>query len=172
MLEWLTLTPLPPHSRGSSTGRWGRNTPRVVTARVFYVLGGFLTSHFIFKNSVETAAPFNVVSHHDVVSQENYFWKSFDLLLGSNLWPLALSAWYLTARPMELTSCLYVFVVRGGPQAVAYSAQPLCWSGWEPPPPPLTGEQYGKMEPKYPEGGLCQSALRPQGVFNVPVYFK
>jgi len=23
-------------------------------------------------------------------------------------------------------------------------------------PPPLTGEQYGKMEPKYPEGGHCQ----------------
>ena len=25
------------------------------------------------------------------------------------------------------------------------------------PPLPLTGEQYGKMEPKYPEGGHCQS---------------
>jgi len=34
-------------------------------------------------------------------------------------------------------------------QTVAYAAQPLCWSGWETPPPPLTGEQYGKMEPKY-----------------------
>ena len=42
----------------------------------------------------------------------------------------------------------------------------------KPPPPPLTGEQYGKMEPKYPEGGHCQSVLRPQGVFNVPLYFK
>ena len=41
-----------------------------------------------------------------------------------------------------------------------------------PPPPPLTGERYGKMEPKYPEGGHCQSVLRPQGVFNVPLYFK
>jgi len=30
-----------------------------------------------------------------------------------------------------------------------------------PPSPPLTGEQYGKMEPKYPEGGHCQSVLRP-----------
>ena len=39
------------------------------------------------------------------------------------------------------------------------------------PPPPLRGEQYGKMEPKYPEGGHCQSVLRPQGVFNVPLYF-
>jgi len=36
------------------------------------------------------------------------------------------------------------------------------------PPPPLTGEQYGKMEPKYPEGGHCQSVLRSQGFFNVP----
>jgi len=27
------------------------------------------------------------------------------------------------------------FVIQGDPQAVAYSAQPLCWSGWETPPP-------------------------------------
>ena len=51
------------HSQGSSTGRWSRNTLRVVTARVFYVLRGFLTSPFILNNSVETAAPFNVASH-------------------------------------------------------------------------------------------------------------
>ena len=31
---------------------------------------------------------------------------------------------------------------------------------------------YGKMEPKYSEGGHCQSVLHPQGVFNVPLYFK
>jgi hypothetical protein len=35
------------------------------------------------------------------------------------------------------------------------------------PHPPLIGEQYGKMEPKYPEGGHCQGVLRNQGVFNV-----
>ena len=38
------------------------------------------------------------------------------------------------------------------------------------PPPPLTGEQYRKMEPKYPEDGHCQSVLRPRGVFSVPLY--
>ena len=32
------------------------------------------------------------------------------------------------------------------------------------PPPLLTGEQYGKMETKYPEGGHSQSVLRPQWV--------
>ena len=37
MLEWLRNL-LPHHSQGSSTERWSRNTPRVVTARVFYVL--------------------------------------------------------------------------------------------------------------------------------------
>ena len=37
--------------------------------------------------------------------------------------------------------------------------------------PPLTGEQYGKMEPKYSEGGHWQIVLRPQGAFNVPLYF-
>ena len=62
MFEWLRNL-LPNHSQGSSTERWSRNTPRVVTARVFYVLMGFLTSPFILNNSVETAAPFNVVSH-------------------------------------------------------------------------------------------------------------
>jgi len=29
------------------------------------------------------------------------------------------------------------------------------------PAPSLTGEQYGKMELKYPEGGHCQNVLRP-----------
>jgi len=54
---------LPYHSQGSSTERWSQNTLRVVTTRVFYVLRGFLTSPVILNNSVETAAPFNVVSH-------------------------------------------------------------------------------------------------------------
>ena len=54
---------LPHHSQGSSMERWSRNTLRVVTARAFYVLRVFLTSPFILNNSVETAAPFNVVSH-------------------------------------------------------------------------------------------------------------
>ena len=55
--------PPPHHSQGSSTERWSRSTLRVVTARLFYVLRGILTSPFILSNSVETAAPFNVVSH-------------------------------------------------------------------------------------------------------------
>ena len=38
-------------------------------------------------------------------------------------------------------------------------------------PPPLTGEQCGKIEPKYPEGGHWQRVLRPQGVFNVRLNF-
>jgi len=27
------------------------------------------------------------------------------------------------------------------------------------------------MDPKYPGGGHCQSVLRPQGVFNIALYF-
>jgi len=38
----------------------------------------------------------------------------------------------------------------------------------KPPPPPLTGKKYGKMEPKYPESGHCQSVLRPHGVLTSP----
>jgi len=37
IFEWLRNL-LPHHSQGSSTERWSRNTLRVVTARVFYVL--------------------------------------------------------------------------------------------------------------------------------------
>jgi len=39
MWEWLRKL-LPHHSQGSSTERWIRNTLGLVTARVFYVLGG------------------------------------------------------------------------------------------------------------------------------------
>ena len=48
---------------------------------------------------------------------------------------------------------------RRNPQVVAYSAQPLCWSGWENASPTTHrgAVQYGKMDPKYPEGGHCQS---------------
>ena len=63
---------LPHHSQGSSTERWSRNTLRVVTARVFYVLRGVLTSPFIFNNSVETAALFNVVNHPRYCEPRNY----------------------------------------------------------------------------------------------------
>ena len=38
----------PYHSQGSSTERLSRNTLRVVTAKVYYLLGGSLTSRFIF----------------------------------------------------------------------------------------------------------------------------
>ena len=34
------------HSQWSSTERWSRNTPRVVAARVFYVLRGLLASQY------------------------------------------------------------------------------------------------------------------------------
>ena len=50
MLEWLRKLPPPHthththHSQVSSTERWSRNTLRVDTARVFYVLRGVLTS--------------------------------------------------------------------------------------------------------------------------------
>jgi len=33
--------------------------------------------------------------------------------------------------------------------------------------PPLAGEKYGKMEPKYSEGGHCQSVLHTQGINSV-----
>ena len=48
MLEWLRNL-LPHHSQGSSTGRWSRNTPRVVTARVFYILRIFFNVTLYFK---------------------------------------------------------------------------------------------------------------------------
>ena len=68
MLEWLRNL-LPHHSQGSSTERWSRNT--LDTARVFYVLMCFLTSPFILNNSVETAAPFNVITHRQCYELRN-----------------------------------------------------------------------------------------------------
>ena len=38
----------------------------------------------------------------------------------------------------------------------------------KPPPPPLTGEQYGKMQPKYPEGGHCGVFYVLGGVLTSP----
>jgi len=73
MLEWLRS--LPHHSQRSSAERWSRNTLMVVTARLFYVLDCF-TSLIIQSTT------------HDVVNREINLWKSFDLLLGSNVWPL------------------------------------------------------------------------------------
>ena len=105
MFEWLRNL-LPHHSQGSSREKMESKYPEgghcqsVLRPRGG---GGYLTSPFILNNSVETAAPFNVSATHDVVSREINPWKSFDLLRGSNLRPLAPSAGCLTTRPPELT---------------------------------------------------------------------
>jgi len=65
---------------------------------------------------------------------------------------------------------LFVLFFVDNLQAVAYSAQPLGWSRWGTSSPPLTGEQDGKMDPKYLEGSHSHSVLRPQQVFNVTFY--
>jgi len=96
MFEWLRNL-LPHHSQGSSMERWSQSVLRPQ---------GFWTPPFILNNSVETAAPF-----HDIVSREINLWKSFDLLWGSNPWPLAPSAGCLTARPPELTDNQYLMVM-------------------------------------------------------------
>ena len=38
----------------------------------------------------------------------------------------------------------------------------------KPSPPPLTGVQYGNMQPKYNKGGHCQSGLRPPLFLIIP----
>jgi len=53
----------PPPLTGEQYGKMESKYPEGVTARVFYVLRGFLTSPFILNNLVEMAAPFNVVTH-------------------------------------------------------------------------------------------------------------
>jgi len=75
---------------------------------------------------------------------------------------------------VHIGNWLYFVVLLFGdnPQAVPRLIQHSVYVGVveKSPPLPLTGEQYGKMEPKYPEGGHCQSVLRTRGVFNVPLY--
>ena len=73
---------LPHHSQGSRTERWSRNTMKVVTARVFYVLRVFLNVPFIFNIPVETAAPFNVVSHPRCCEPRNEPLEKFRPLAG------------------------------------------------------------------------------------------
>jgi len=103
MLEWLRPTP-PHHSQGSSTERLSQNTLRMVTARVAYILSGSLTYILVIQWRRQRHLTWS--STHDVVSREINPWKSFDLLLGSNLWPLSRNVGFLTARPLELTSIL------------------------------------------------------------------
>jgi len=70
----------------------------------------------------------------------------------------------------SLMSCLLAFRGVSPGCHLINTASMLVWLRL-PPPPPLTGEHYGKMELKYPEGGHCPSVLHPQGVFNFPHYF-
>ena len=66
----------------------------------------------------------------------------------------------------------YLFLLFGeNPQSVAYLAQPLCWSGGELLPHHSQGSSTERWSRDTPEGGHCQSVLRPQGVFNVRLYF-
>ena len=62
MLGVVEKSPPPPFT-GQQYRKMEPKYPRVVTARVFYVLRVFLTSPFILNNPVETAAPFNMVIH-------------------------------------------------------------------------------------------------------------
>ena len=75
------------HSQGSSTERWSWNTLRVVTARVLYILRASLMPPNLFL-IIQWRRPryLRWSSTHDVVSRE------INLLLGSNLWPVAPSA--------------------------------------------------------------------------------
>ena len=74
---------------------------------------------------------------HDIVSREFNSWKSFDLMLESNLQPLTPSAGCLTARPPELT-----VMVRSIRRSILYTpTEGPCFSGawmtpirWRPPP--------------------------------------
>jgi len=63
---------------------------------------------------------------HDVVSQEINLWKSFDLLLGSNLAPLAPSAGCLATRPLELTTDL-VFLISYITRYVSFGSTWMQW---------------------------------------------
>ena len=73
-----------------------------------------LNQHSLYVGVVEESPPplltWEQSATHDVVSREINPSKSFDLLRGSNLWPLAPRARRLTARPPELTICYSVSI--------------------------------------------------------------
>ena len=76
-------------------------------------------------------------------------------------------------RPSHcITPPLLLLWVSSGmnPQAVAYSGQPLCWSGWE---NLLHHQLQERSTERWSRNTrmVTASVLRPQGVFNVPLYF-
>ena len=78
----------------------------------------------------------------------------------------------LGERSFYGTHAKYLLVFRGvSPGCRLFSTDSMLELLLITPSPSLTGEEYGKMEPKYPEGGHCQSVLHPQGVFNAPPLF-
>ena len=72
--------------------------------------------------------------------------------------------WSNTLLPLDQRWQMFVFAVRGDSPGCCLisTASMLEWLR-KLIPPPLTGEQYGKMEPKYPK-----SVSRHQGVYNGP----
>ena len=99
MLEWLRKL-LPTRGTVQKDGAempWGWSLP------VFYVLRGFLTSPFIFNDSVVTAAPFNVVNH-PCSELRNESLKKF--------WPLAgiKSVILGTKRRSSISWYIYIYI--------------------------------------------------------------
>ena len=78
--------------------------------------------------------------------------------------------WLSPIRHSKITDVVCCLFFGENPQAVTYTARLYMLEWLRTSPPPLTGEQYGKIEPKYPEGGHCQSVLRPQGVLTSPLF--
>jgi len=58
------------------------------------------------------------------------------------------------------------------PQAVAYSAQSLCWSGWEIPSPTIHRGAVRKDGAEIPWGWSLPECFTSSVVFNIPLYFK
>ena len=81
----------PPPLTGEQYGKMEPKYSEGVTARVFYVLKGSLTSPFIVNNSVETIAPFNVVNY------------SAAMLWAEKLipWKVSTSCWDQTCDPWQ-----------------------------------------------------------------------
>ena len=68
---------------------------------------------------------------------------------------------------------LYMALLFGeNPQAVAYSAQPLCWSGWEIASSPTTHRGAVRKDgAEIPWGWSLPECFTSSGVFNVTLYF-
>ena len=100
VFEWL-INLLPHHSQGSNTEIWSQNTLRVVTVRVFYVLGGSLTTPLFLIIQCRLQRHLTWSDTHTVVSWEIDLWNRPKILIEKCVFFLCISVCGVISQKFE-----------------------------------------------------------------------